>query len=143
MKNFMLATGLCIAAAGQVAAQSAESNGSNISWDGYYLGLAVTSADVSGPAGTTDSSTQGFGLQFGYLRDYGNLVAGGEFAYVGADFDDFEGLELDSARLKAVGVTIVADVDKDAFFKATQPVRDKYGAQFTELMKRIAATKAK
>jgi len=50
---------------------------------------------------------------------------------------------MDSARLKAVGVTIVTDVDKDAFFKATQPVRDKYGANYVDLMKRIAATKAK
>jgi opacity protein-like surface antigen len=102
MKNFMLAAGFCVAA-GQVAAQSAESNASNISWDGYYIGLAITSSDVSGPAGTTDSGTQGFGLHFGFLRDYGNMVAGGEFAYVGADFDDFDDLELDSARLKAIG----------------------------------------
>ncbi|MDO6388374.1 MULTISPECIES: TRAP transporter substrate-binding protein [unclassified Uliginosibacterium] len=44
---------------------------------------------------------------------------------------------MDSARLKAAGVTIVADVDKQAFYKATQPVRDKYGAQFADLIKRI------
>lgn len=48
---------------------------------------------------------------------------------------------MDSARMKASGVTIVTDVDKDAFFKATQPVRDKYGSAYTELMKRIQAVK--
>jgi hypothetical protein len=30
-------------------------------------------------------------------------------------------------------------VDKKPFFDATQPVRDKYGAQFAELIKRIDA----
>lgn len=107
MKNLMIATGLCLAA-GQVAAQGLESTStgtaaSSIGWDGYYIGLAVTSADVSGPAGTTDSGTQGFGLQFGYLRDYGTFVAGGEFAYVDAEFDDLPTLSLASARLKAIG----------------------------------------
>jgi hypothetical protein len=105
MKNFMLATGLCIAAAGQVAAQSAESNASNISWDGYYLGLAVTSGDVTFSAGpdSEEYGTQGFGLQFGFLRDAGAFVWGGEFAYVGADFDDLSELSINSARLKAIG----------------------------------------
>ena len=45
------------------------------------------------------------------------------------------------AKMKAEGVTTVTDVDKGAFFKATQPVRDKYGAQFAELIKRIQAVK--
>lgn len=105
MKNFMLATGLCIAAAGQVAAQSAESNASNISWDGYYVGLAVTSGDVTFSAGpdSEEYGTQGFGLQFGFLRDAGAFVLGGEFAYVGADFDDVSELNVNSARLKAIG----------------------------------------
>lgn len=48
---------------------------------------------------------------------------------------------MDSARMKSSGVTIITDVDKDAFFKATQPVRDKYGAQYADLIKRIQATK--
>ena len=105
MKNFMLATGLCIAAAGQVAAQSAESNASNISWDGYYLGLAVTSGDVtlSNATGSEEYGTQGFGLQFGFLRDAGAFVVGGEFAYVGADLDDLSSFDVNSARLKAIG----------------------------------------
>jgi len=45
-----------------------------------------------------------------------------------------------TGELKAKGVQFVA-ADKDAFFKATQPVRDKYGAKYSALMKRILDTK--
>ncbi|HET7669204.1 MAG TPA: TRAP transporter substrate-binding protein [Burkholderiales bacterium] len=44
------------------------------------------------------------------------------------------------AKLKAAGVQFVA-VDKKAFFDATQPVRDKYGAKYVALIKRIQDTK--
>jgi tripartite ATP-independent transporter DctP family solute receptor len=44
------------------------------------------------------------------------------------------------AKLKAAGVEFVT-VDKKIFYDATAPVRAKYGAQFTDLMKRIEATK--
>jgi tripartite ATP-independent transporter DctP family solute receptor len=43
-------------------------------------------------------------------------------------------------KLKAAGVQFV-NVDKAAFFKATQPVRDKYGAKYAALIKRIQDTK--
>jgi tripartite ATP-independent transporter DctP family solute receptor len=43
-------------------------------------------------------------------------------------------------ELKAKGVQFVA-ADKGAFFKATQPVRDKYGAKYSTLLKRILDTK--
>jgi tripartite ATP-independent transporter DctP family solute receptor len=43
-------------------------------------------------------------------------------------------------KLKAAGMQFVK-VDKDAFYKATQPVRDKYGAKYAGLMKRIQDTK--
>jgi tripartite ATP-independent transporter DctP family solute receptor len=43
-------------------------------------------------------------------------------------------------ELKAKGVQFV-QADKQAFFKATQPVRDKYGAKYATLMKRILETK--
>lgn len=42
--------------------------------------------------------------------------------------------------LKAKGVTFVV-ADKAAFFKATQPVRDKYGVKYAALLKRIDETK--
>jgi len=42
------------------------------------------------------------------------------------------------AKLKADGVEFIT-VDKKAFFDATAPVREQYGAQYADLMKRIAA----
>lgn len=43
-------------------------------------------------------------------------------------------------KLKADGVEFIT-VDKKAFFDATAPVREKYGAQYADLMKRIADVK--
>lgn len=43
-------------------------------------------------------------------------------------------------KLKAAGIEFVK-VDQKLFFDATAPVRAKYGANFTDLMKRIDATK--
>jgi len=43
-------------------------------------------------------------------------------------------------KLKAAGVQFV-NVDKKAFYDATQPVRDKYGAKYAGLIKRIQDTK--
>ena len=43
-------------------------------------------------------------------------------------------------KLKAAGVQFV-EADKAAFYKATQPVRDKYGAKYAALLKRIEDTK--
>lgn len=45
-----------------------------------------------------------------------------------------------TARLKAEGVEFIS-IDNKPFYEATQPVRDKYGAKFGDLMKRIAAVK--
>ena len=44
------------------------------------------------------------------------------------------------AKLKGLGVQFVP-ADKPAFFKATQPIRDKYGAKYATLIKRIQDTK--
>jgi tripartite ATP-independent transporter DctP family solute receptor len=43
-------------------------------------------------------------------------------------------------ELKAKGLKFV-DADKDSFYKATQPIRDKYGEKYGVLLKRIADTK--
>jgi len=43
-------------------------------------------------------------------------------------------------KLKAAGVKFVP-ADKDAFFKATQPIRDKHGAKYAALLKQIQDTK--
>jgi tripartite ATP-independent transporter DctP family solute receptor len=45
-----------------------------------------------------------------------------------------------TGKLKAAGIRFVK-ADKQAFFKATQPVRDKYGAKYASLIKKIQATK--
>jgi tripartite ATP-independent transporter DctP family solute receptor len=45
-----------------------------------------------------------------------------------------------SVKLKAAGIEFIA-VDQKPFFEATAPVRAKYGAKFTDLMKRIDAVK--
>ena len=45
-----------------------------------------------------------------------------------------------TTKLKAAGVEFVP-VDQKLFYDATAPVRAKYGAKFTDLMQRIAATK--
>jgi TRAP-type C4-dicarboxylate transport system substrate-binding protein len=45
-----------------------------------------------------------------------------------------------SDELKAKGMTFVA-ADKPAFYKATQPIRDKYGSKYAALLKRIEDTK--
>ncbi len=45
-----------------------------------------------------------------------------------------------SAKLKASGVEFIP-VNQKVFYDATAPVRAKYGAQFTDLMKRISDTK--
>jgi tripartite ATP-independent transporter DctP family solute receptor len=43
-------------------------------------------------------------------------------------------------KLKAAGVKFV-EADKPAFYKATQSIRDKYGAKYAALLKRIEDTK--
>jgi TRAP-type C4-dicarboxylate transport system substrate-binding protein len=43
-------------------------------------------------------------------------------------------------KLKAAGVQFV-NVDKKAFYDATEPVRQKYGSKYSALMKRIQDTK--
>jgi tripartite ATP-independent transporter DctP family solute receptor len=45
------------------------------------------------------------------------------------------------AKLKAAGVTLVTDVDKNAFQASVKPVYDKYGAKYGELIRRIEAVK--
>ena len=53
-------------------------------------------------------------------------------------WDDYVGVA--EGKLKAAGVQFVT-ADKKAFYDATQPVRDKYGAKYATLLKRIQDTK--
>jgi TRAP-type C4-dicarboxylate transport system substrate-binding protein len=43
-------------------------------------------------------------------------------------------------KLKAAGVEFI-EVDKKPFYDATAPVREKYGAAYADLIKRIEAVK--
>ena len=52
-------------------------------------------------------------------------------------WDDYVGEA--ETKLKAAGIQFVK-ADKDAFYKATQPVRDKYGSKYAALLKRIQDT---
>ncbi|MCB1775974.1 MAG: TRAP transporter substrate-binding protein [Candidatus Competibacteraceae bacterium] len=45
----------------------------------------------------------------------------------------------DTAKLKEKGVTFVDDVDVQAFIDATAPVREKYGAPYADMIKKIQA----
>ena len=45
-----------------------------------------------------------------------------------------------TGKLKAAGIQFVK-ADKEAFYKATQPVRDKYGAKYSGLIEKIRDTK--
>jgi tripartite ATP-independent transporter DctP family solute receptor len=49
-------------------------------------------------------------------------------------------VEDNTAKMKAANVEIIT-VDQKPFYDATEPVRAKYGAQFTDLMKRIGDVK--
>jgi tripartite ATP-independent transporter DctP family solute receptor len=53
-------------------------------------------------------------------------------------WDDYVGTA--ETKLKAAGVQFVV-ADKAAFYAATQPIRDKYGAKYAALLKRIQDTK--
>ena len=44
------------------------------------------------------------------------------------------------AKLKAAGIRFV-EADKAAFYRATQPIRDKYGSKYAVLLKRIEETR--
>jgi tripartite ATP-independent transporter DctP family solute receptor len=53
-------------------------------------------------------------------------------------WDDYVGVA--ESKLKAAGIQFV-NADKKAFYDATQPIRDKYGAKYSALLKRIQDTK--
>lgn len=40
-------------------------------------------------------------------------------------------------KLKGIGFQIIEDVDKEPFIQATKPIRDKFGAKYTDLLKKI------
>lgn len=45
------------------------------------------------------------------------------------------------ATIKSMGYQVITDIDKTPFIKATAPVREKFGAKYADLLKRIEAVK--
>ncbi len=72
-------------------------------WTGFYAGLSVLRGTASDDGGVTETDTEGFGAQIGYLRDLGTFVVGGELAHVSGDFDAFLSDDWTSTRLKLIG----------------------------------------
>lgn len=108
----LLAAACCLAgpvfAGGPVAtvvepAPAAEAPAPSFDWTGFYVGLSVGNGSASDDGGVTDTGTDPRGFQFGYLRDLGTFVIGGELAYVQGGFDDFPTQSWDSTRLKLIG----------------------------------------
>jgi outer membrane immunogenic protein len=81
----------------------AEAPAPDFDWTGFYAGLGVGRGSASDDGGLTETDTDPVGLQFGYLRDLGTFVLGGELAYVQGGYDDFPDQEWDSTRLKLLG----------------------------------------
>lgn len=71
-------------------------------WTGLYVGLSVANGSFSD--GFTDFDTSGYGLQAGYLRDFGKWVVGGELSYSTGDYGDLApDSDWDATRLKVIG----------------------------------------
>lgn len=75
---------------------------SDFDWTGVYAGVSVVSGSFSD--GFTDYDTSGYGLQAGYLRDFGKWVIGGELSYSKGDYGDLApASDWDATRLKLIG----------------------------------------
>lgn len=109
MKRFSLALLLCavagpVLAGGPVAVDpdpvvSVDAPASGFDWTGLYAGISLSDGTASDG---TDFDTSGYGLQAGYLRDFGALVVGGELQFSAADLDAVP-TSIDATRLKLIG----------------------------------------
>ncbi|MES2916870.1 MAG: outer membrane beta-barrel protein [Pseudomonadota bacterium] len=72
-------------------------------WTGFYVGVSAISGTFSDNGGATSGGTNGYGLQAGYLRDFGTWVLGGELAFAKGDYDAFPLNDWTSTRLKLIG----------------------------------------
>jgi outer membrane immunogenic protein len=66
-------------------------------WTGFYAGVGLLRGSFTFGA---DNDTDGFSLQAGYLRDFGQFVLGGELAYASGDYSVYLNNEWDATRLK-------------------------------------------
>lgn len=71
-------------------------------WTGFYVGAnAGVGASVDGAGDTYD--TTAYGVQTGYLYDWGNWAVGGELAYGVSSPNDVADVDFTAARLKLIG----------------------------------------
>ncbi len=114
MKRFAVAVMACAVAApalaGGLGAPEAEAPvaaaaapAASFDWTGAYVGLSYGSGTFSDDGGAKDGGTDGAGVQFGYLRDLGTFVVGGELACAAGDYDAFPPQDWDSTRLTLIG----------------------------------------
>lgn len=83
-----------------VEAAAAPSDAFN--WTGVYLGVNITNGSIDD--GTITADPSGYGVQVGYLRDFGALVAGAELSYSQGDLGGaFSAFDFTATRLKLVG----------------------------------------
>lgn len=80
---------------------AAEAAAPGYDWTGFYAGLSAFNGAYSDDGGATDAGTDGFGLQAGYLRDFGSLVLGGELAHVRGNYEGSDD-GWNATRLKAI-----------------------------------------
>ncbi len=72
-------------------------------WTGFYIGLSAFQGTYSNDGGASDlGDTDGFGIQAGYLRDFGSFVLGGEVAQVWGNYENSDD-DWDATRLKLIG----------------------------------------
>ena len=103
----------------------------------HFPGEAKSAA--SGGTASNGSTTGGVAADFTTNRVATTRIAAGVTAAAErALWDDKTSKATD--ELKSKGVQFVA-ADKPAFYKATQPVRDKYGSKYAALLKRIEDTR--
>ncbi|MFN4201936.1 MAG: outer membrane beta-barrel protein [Tabrizicola sp.] len=89
-----------VAAEPEVAAPAAAPAGWD--WTGFYAGVSAVSGNFSDSF--ADYDTSGFGIQAGYLRDFGRVVIGGELSYSKGDYGSLvPAADWDATRLKLIG----------------------------------------
>jgi outer membrane immunogenic protein len=91
-----------VAAASEPEVKAAAAPMADLSWTGVYVGVNVTNGSLDDGILTYDPS--GNGVQAGYLRDLGAVVAGVELSYSQGDLGgSLSAFDFDATRLKLVG----------------------------------------
>lgn len=84
------------------AVEAPAAKAADFDWTGFYAGLSAVNGSFSD--GSADFDTSGFGLQAGYLRDFGKVVLGAELSYSKGDYGDLApDSDWDATRVKVIG----------------------------------------